>query len=66
MPHGALRLSGDANGAKAKERRMGIWKRTGFSSYGLEDLTPESRKTLSGSHGLDVCEPLLLNPDMLD
>lgn len=45
---------------------MGIWKRTGFSSYGLEDLTPESRENLSASHGLGADEPLLLNPDMLD
>ena len=65
-PTGALRLSDDANGAKAKERRMGIWKRTGFSSYGLEDLTPESRENLSESHGLGTDEPLLLNSDMLD
>lgn len=45
---------------------MGIWKRTGFSSYGLEDLTPESRENLSESHGLGTDEPLLLNSDMLD
>lgn len=45
---------------------MGIWKRMGFSSYVLEDLTPESRENLSRSHGLDAGEPLLLNPDMLD
>lgn len=45
---------------------MGIWKRMGFSSYGLEDLTPESRENLSASHGLGAGEPLLLNPDMLD
>lgn len=45
---------------------MGIWKRMGFSSYGLEDLSPESRKNLSESHGLGADEPLLLNPDMMD
>lgn len=45
---------------------MGIWKRTGYSSYRLEDLTPESRENLSESHGLGADEPLLLNPDMLD
>lgn len=45
---------------------MGIWKRTGFSSYGLKDLAPESRENLSTSHGLGADEPLLLNPDTLD
>ena len=45
---------------------MGIWKRMGFSSYGLEDLAPKSRENFSASHGLGADEPLLLNPDMLD
>lgn len=44
---------------------MSTWEQIGISSYGVEDLTPESRDNLLASRGAAADEPLLLNPEML-